>query len=89
MSYPIHRQVLFERWAAYATSRARGYKKNFMLDLAVHEILNAKKYKNNQEIQHFSGSDKPRMLFFLLLNVKKPTIVGILISMSRKNFMLS
>ena len=42
-----------------------------------------------QEIQHFSGSDKPRMLFFLLVNVKMPNFVGILTFMSRKNFMLS
>ena len=27
---------------------------------------------NYQEIQHFTGSDKPRMLFFLLVNVKMP-----------------
>ena len=26
----------------------------------------------------FLGSDKPRMLFFLLITVKMPTIVGIL-----------
>ena len=32
----------------------------------------------------FSGSDKPIMLFFLLINVKMPTAVGILIFMSRK-----
>ena len=31
-----------------------------------------------------SGSDKPRMLFFPLINVKMPTIVGILTFMSRK-----
>ena len=31
-----------------------------------------------QEIQHFSGSDRPRMLFFLFTNVKMPTIAGIL-----------
>ena len=37
----------------------------------------------------FSGSDKLRMLFFLLTNVKIPTIVGILTFVSRKNFMLS
>ena len=37
----------------------------------------------------FLGSDKPRMLFFPLINVKMQTIVGILIFMSRKNFMLS
>ena len=29
-------------------------------------------------IQHFPGSDKPRMLFFPLINVKMPTSVGIL-----------
>ena len=37
----------------------------------------------------FSGSGKPRMLFFLLINVKMPTFVGILTFMSRKIFMLS
>ena len=40
-------------------------------------------------IQHFLGSDKFIMLFFLLINVKMPTIVGILTFMSRKNFMLN
>ena len=34
-----------------------------------------------------SGSYKPRMVFFLLINVKIPTTVGILTIMSRKNFM--
>ena len=33
----------------------------------------------------FLGSYKPRLLFFLLINVKIPTIVGILTFMSRKN----
>ena len=47
------------------------------------------KYINIKKFGFFSGSDKPRMLFFLLINVKMPTIVGILTSMSRKNFMLS
>ena len=37
----------------------------------------------------FSGSDKLRMLFLLLINVKMPSLVGILIFMSRKIFMLS
>ena len=37
----------------------------------------------------FLSSDKPRMLFFPLINVKMPTIVGILTFMSRKNFILS
>ena len=51
-----------------------------------HEMLNAHKYKN---IKLFSGSDKPRILFSLLINVKMPTIVGILTFMSKINFMLS
>ena len=37
----------------------------------------------------FSASDKPKMLFFLLINVKMPTIVGIFTFTSTKNFMLS
>ena len=66
-------------------TRLRGYKAFFKLNLVELEILNAHKYKKYQEIQHLSGSEKPRMLFFLLINVKMPTIVGILTFMSRKN----
>ena len=50
------------------------------------QILISIKY---QEIQHFSSSDNPKMLFSMLVNVKMPTIIGILIFMSRKIFMLS
>ena len=58
-----------------------------MLNSAEHELLNGHKYKKYQEIQLFSDSDKPRMLFFLLINVKMPTIVvGILTFMNRKKF---
>ena len=60
-----------------------------MLNSAEHEILNAHRYKKNQENQCFTGSDKPIMLFFLLINVKMPTINGILPFMGRKNFKLS
>ena len=60
-----------------------------MLNSAEHEILNAHKYKKYQEIQLFSGSDKPRMLIFLPLNIEMPTIFGILTFMRRKKFMLS
>ena len=56
-----------------------------MLNRDEHEISNAHKYKKYQVIQHFSGSDKPRMLFFLLINVEMPTAVGILTFMRRKN----
>ena len=37
----------------------------------------------------FLGSDKPGMLFFMLMNFKMSTVVGILTIMSRKNFMLN
>ena len=49
----------------------RGYKTFFMLNSAEHELLNAHYYEKNQEIQHFSGSNKPRILFFMLINVKR------------------
>ena len=68
---------------------ARGYKTFFMLNSVEHEILNAHKYINIKKINFFSGSDKPRMVFFWLINVKMPTTVGILTFMCRKNFMLS
>ena len=67
----------------------RGYKTFFELSSAEHEILNAHKYIKYQEIQLYAGSDKPRVLFFLLINVKMPTNVGILTVMSRKNSVLS
>ena len=60
-----------------------------MVNSIEHEILNAHKYKNIKKFRFFLGSDKPRMLFFPLINVKMPTIVGILTFMSRKNFVLS
>ena len=37
----------------------------------------------------FFPAQKLRMLFFVLINVKMPTIVGILTLMSRKSFMLN
>ena len=71
--------------------QARGYKTFFMLNSVEHEILKAHKYmyKNIKKLSFFSDSDKARMLFFLLIDVKMPTIVGILTFMSRKKFMLN
>ena len=43
-------------------------------------------YIKYQEIKHCPGSDKSRMLFFLLINVEMPTVVGILTFMSRQKF---
>ena len=61
------------------STRARGYKTFFMLNSIEHKILIARKDENfKQEILHFSGSDKPRMQFFLCI------LVGILTFMSRK-----
>ena len=54
-----------------------------MLSSGEHEILNAHKYKISR-MQHLSGSYKPRILFFLLINVKILTIVGILTFMNRR-----
>ena len=80
--FSIGRRLGFSTWP-------RGYKTVFMLNSIEHEILNAHKYKNIKKFSFFSGSDKPRILFFPLINVKMPTNVGILTFMSRKNFMLS
>ena len=46
-------------------------------------MLISKKISSNST---FSALNKPIMLFFLLINVKMPTIVGILIFMSKKKF---
>ena len=59
-----------------------------MLNSVEHEFLKAHKYKNIKKLNFFRSA-KPRMLFFLLITVKMPTIVGILTFMSRKYFMLS
>ena len=70
-------------------TRPRCYKTFFVLNSAEHEVLSAHKCKNIKNFVFFSGSDKPRMLLFLLINVKMPTFVGICTFMSRKIFMLS
>ena len=49
-----------------------------------HEILSAHKCKKISRNSAFLGSDKPRMLFVPFINVKMPTIVGILTFMSRR-----
>ena len=40
-------------------------------------------------LKRFSYSTQLSMKFFLLINIKMPTIVGILISISRKNFIIN
>ena len=63
--------------------------KIFMLSSAEHEILNAHKYKNIKKFGIFLAQVSLECYFSLLMliNVKMPTIVGILTFMSRKNFM--
>ena len=46
---------------------ARGYKIFSMLNSAEHGILNAHMYQKYEEIQRLSGSDKHRMIFFMLI----------------------
>ena len=66
----------------------RGYKNFSMLNSTEHEISNGRKYINIKKFRFF-GSDKPRMLLFLLINVIVPTTVGTLTYMSRENLMQS
>ena len=56
-----------------------------MLNSVEHESLNAHKFKNMKKFSFFSDSEKPGVLFFLLINVKMPTFVGILTFISRNN----
>ena len=48
---------------------SQGYKTFFMLNSVQHEILDAHKYKISRN-SAFLCLDKPRMLFFTLINVK-------------------
>ena len=59
-----------------------------MLNLVEHETLYAHKFKISRN-SAFLDSDKPRMLFFLLINVKMPTTVDFSTFMGRINFMLN
>ena len=61
-----------------------GVIKCFMLNSVQHEIINVHKYKDIKKFGSYLGSDKPRVLFFPLINFKMPTTVGILTFMSGK-----
>ena len=56
-----------------------------MLNSAEHKILYVISI-NISSNSAFSGSDKPKNLFFLLMNVKVPTIVGILTFIYQEKF---
>ena len=74
---------------SYSRTWPRGYKTFFMLNSAEHEILIAHKYENIKKFSIFQAEISLECYFFLLINVKMSTTVGILTFMSRKNFMLS
>ena len=69
--------------------RPRGYKTFFMLSSIELEILNVHKYNNIKKFGFFKAQISIECYFSPIINVKMPTIVGILTCMSRKNFMLS
>ena len=84
-------QAVFNLLDITFVSRSRGYKTFFMLSSAKNEILNAHKYKNIKKSSFFQA-EISLVLFLMLINVnmptinvKMPTIVGILTFMSRKN----
>ena len=60
-----------------------------MLNSAENEICSAYKKIKYHQFKLFSYKAELSMKFFLLINIKMPTIVGILIFISRKNFMLN
>ena len=82
--------ILCQKWLPPASRRASGPEviKNTMLNSAEHEIINAQEYKISRN-SPFSGSDHLRIILFLLINVKMPAVVGTLIFIGRKNFMLN
>ena len=61
-------------------------KKNFMLNSAENEICSAYKKIKYQQFKLSSSIAELSMKFFQLINIKMPTIVGILIFISRKKF---
>ena len=68
-------------------SRPRGYKT--CLCSTEHEISTAHKTKMLKNIKIFLAFNLSDVVFIMLINVKMPTIVGILTFMSMMNFMLS
>ena len=65
------------------------FKTFFVLNSVEHEILYAHKYKNIKKFGLFTAQLSLECYFFPLIQVKMPTIVGILIFMSGENFVLN
>ena len=69
--------------------RAWGYKTFFMLNSAENEICSAYEKLNTSNLNFLPAQQNWAWNFFLLINIKMPSTVGILISISRKNVMLN
>ena len=68
----------------------RGYKTFFILTSTEHEVSTAPKNGNNEKLRSFFSSlNLSDIVFIMLINVKMPTIVGILTFISRIKFVLS
>ena len=81
MTLTILKSLLKNKCKVYGNTPGPEVIKLSMLNSVEHGIVNAHKDKNI-----FLGSDKPRALFFPLLNVKMPTIVGILTFYEHEKF---
>ena len=75
-----------KEWSGISTTRSRGYKKIFMFnswESSAHAPGDADDHASPEVIKT-SCSTQLSMKFFLLINVKMPTMVGILTFMSGK-----
>ena len=73
----------------YVFSQAPSYKTLFMLNSTDHKNSTAHKKLEYRQIKQFLVLCLSDVVFIMLINVKMPTIVGILTFMSRINFVLS
>ena len=85
------KQLAFSKNLIYESinPRPQGYKTFFMLNSTEHEISTARNKLKYQPIKNFLALSLSDGVFIMLINVKMPTIVGILTFMIRMNFMLS
>ena len=71
------------------TSGPEVIKKNVMLNSTEHKISTAHKKLKYRQMKKFLALSLSDVVFIMLINVKMPTIVGILTFMSRINSVLS
>ena len=70
-------------------SRPRGNKTFFVLNSTEHKIATAHKKLKYRKIKTFLALSLSAIVFIMLINVKMPTIAGILTFIIRINFVLS